>query len=161
MNEEKERECSRCGVSKPHNDFYKGRGECKSCTREKNSINRMLKYQERYDMGLCTKCGGEKTTDTVWCESCAKKRRERDKNRRARARQKVLDYYGRICACCGEDEELFLTIDHVNNDGSEHRDEVDRVAEWIVKEGFPTGFQILCFNCNTGKHLNDGTCPHE
>jgi len=25
----------------------------------------------------------------------------------------------------------------------------------------PAGFQVLCFNCNIGKQLNDGTCPHQ
>jgi hypothetical protein len=28
------------------------------------------------------------------------------------------------CACCGETEERFLTIDHINNDGAEHRRKV-------------------------------------
>ena len=28
-------------------------------------------------------------------------------------------------------------------------------------QDFPEGFQILCFNCNAGKHRNGGRCPHE
>ena len=35
--------------------------------------------------------------------------------------RRVLDHYGRACSCCGETEPAFLTIDHVNNDGAEHR----------------------------------------
>jgi ribosomal protein L40E len=31
---------------------------------------------------------------------------------------------------------------------------------WLVKNGFPAGFQVLCRNCNWGKHANDGVCPH-
>jgi hypothetical protein len=26
--------------------------------------------------------------------------------------------------------------------------------------GFPAGFQVLCFNCNQGRRLNHGVCPH-
>lgn len=32
-------------------------------------------------------------------------------------RKKCFDQYGAICACCGETEILFLTFDHINNDG--------------------------------------------
>jgi hypothetical protein len=30
-----------------------------------------------------------------------------------------------------------------------------------VKQGFPDGFQTLCFNCNVGKYKNGGVCPHQ
>ncbi len=71
------------------------------------------------------------------------------------------------CACCGEAELDFLTIDHINGGGNAHRRAVfgsshgggKAIYRWLVKTGFPEGFQLLCYNCNAskGKH---GVCAH-
>jgi predicted restriction endonuclease len=78
-------------------------------------------------------------------------------------RLEVLNHYGARCACCGESEIRFLTIDHVNNDGSEHRKTVktNAIYRWIKKNGYPRTLQVLCHNCNWGKRVNNGVCPHE
>jgi RecB family exonuclease len=77
-------------------------------------------------------------------------------------RQRVLDHYGRICACCGETREAFLAIDHVDNDGAEHRRKIggggNAIYLWLEKNGFPDRFQTLCQNCNWAK--SRGGCPH-
>lgn len=96
--------------------------------------------------------------------------RECDKHYRrllvqARRRDVLRAYSGNPprCVCCGEDEERFLTIDHVNNDGSQQRKEVHQGAllyNWLKKNGWPEGFQILCYNCNLGRAHNRGKCPH-
>ena len=67
------------------------------------------------------------------------------------------------CACCGEDQLHFLSIDHPNNDGAAHRKAIGRpeIYRWLIKNNYPEGFQVLCFNCNIGKKINDGICPHE
>lgn len=83
-------------------------------------------------------------------------------------------YGGYVCSCCGETEPMFLAIDHVNNDGAAHRREIagsegityrgatgKRTYYWLVKHKFPAGFQVLCANCNHGKHRNGGICPHQ
>jgi hypothetical protein len=78
-----------------------------------------------------------------------------------RARARVFEHYGSVCACCGESEPKFLQIDHVNGDGAEHRRKVGKmVASWIVRNNFPPDFQILCANCNWAKGVN-GQCPHK
>jgi hypothetical protein len=86
--------------------------------------------------------------------------------------EKVLRHYGGRCACCGETNPLFLTIDHINSDGAEHRRKLskngngrtvsgDKIYRQIVKENFPEIFQVLCYNCNCGKQRNGGiSCPH-
>jgi hypothetical protein len=86
-------------------------------------------------------------------------------------RLEVLTHYGGNppkCACCGEREKRFLTIDHINNDGAEHRRKIGmghhsgcRLYSWIRTHNFPSGFQVLCFNCNCGKRMNNGICPHQ
>ena len=82
---------------------------------------------------------------------------------------KVFDHYGWECKCCGENIVAFLTIDHINNDGY-----LDRMKKgWkrkltskdlyfmIIKDKFPDRFQTLCQNCNLGKLVNKGICPHK
>lgn len=72
-------------------------------------------------------------------------------------------YGGYICACCGEAMPQFLSIDHINNDGAEHRRHEDRRHFYrrLRQKGFPPGFQVLCMNCNFGKARNGGVCPHK
>lgn len=71
------------------------------------------------------------------------------------------------CACppCKEDNPLFLSIDHINGGGQKHRKEVHSYGttlyNWLKRNNFPKGYQILCFNCNLGKSRNKGRiCPH-
>lgn len=83
-------------------------------------------------------------------------------NKKLEARKEVLNHYGSICACCGENNVRFLTVDHTNNDGAEHRKKIKKdIVYWLIKNNYPEGFQVLCFNCNLGKSLNKGICPHK
>lgn len=76
----------------------------------------------------------------------------------------VLNHYGGSppkCACCGEPHIEFLAIDHVNNDGNIHRRKIKtNIFDWIIKNNFPNGFQVLCHNCNLSKAFY-GYCPHQ
>lgn len=80
-------------------------------------------------------------------------------------KMKVFEHYGGRppkCACCGEKTVQFLSIDHINGGGNRHRKEIGvgkSMYPWIVRNGFPEGFQILCFNCNMAKGFF-GSCPH-
>lgn len=84
--------------------------------------------------------------------------------RKEYARQKrieCLNHYGNKCVCCGETEPKFLSFDHINGGGTKHRNIIRRnITEWLVKNNFPTGFQILCHNCNQAKGFY-GICPHQ
>lgn len=84
---------------------------------------------------------------------------------RRRLRETVYAAYGGfVCTCCGEREPTFLSLDHINNDGAEHRRELkhpDALYGWLIKNGFPPIVQVLCMNCNFGKQRNGGTCPHQ
>ena len=84
-------------------------------------------------------------------------KRYRDKNR-----ELVFNHYGKECVCCGEKELKFLSIDHINGNGTKHRKEIYRnINPWLVKNNYPEGFQVLCFNCNWGRYKNNGICPHK
>jgi len=94
----------------------------------------------------------------------------RAQQRRARERWRngVLEKYsGPVpkCACCGESEKDFLTIDHVTGMARAEREKRGTpragypLYRWLIRNCFPAGFQVLCMNCNVskGKH---GECIH-
>lgn len=90
--------------------------------------------------------------------------RESAKRRARRDRQAALDAYGRECQCCGESNEVFLAVDHVDGGGNEHRRSAgiggsSAFYRWLRVNGYPDGFQVLCHNCNYAKHAL-GVCPH-
>ena len=81
---------------------------------------------------------------------------------RARLKAEVLTRYSEglemRCRSCPETDIDVLTIDHLNGGGNEHRRSLKvntgyRFYRWLKREGFPKGFQTLCFNCNLAKHI--------
>ena len=65
-----------------------------------------------------------------------------------------------MCACCGEARMGFLTVDHINGGGNAHKREIgSKLYSLLRKSGFPSGYRILCFNCNIASGLY-GRCPH-
>jgi len=77
--------------------------------------------------------------------------------------QTFAAYGGPECRCCGESIREFLVIDHIDGGGNKHRTEVGgglAFYRWLRKNGFPDGYQVLCLNCNWGKFINHGVCPH-
>lgn len=89
--------------------------------------------------------------------------------RRARVRYLIIGFYSHgtyRCACCGESQFDFLTLDHINGGGGREmiqlfgrRQASSPFYFWLARNGFPSGYQILCLNCNMskGKH---GVCAH-
>lgn len=83
---------------------------------------------------------------------------------RARLRAEMIAAYGGACACCGESERAFLQLDHVENDGhldrKAHKTSCKLFAK-LKRLGWPSRrYQLLCANCNFGKLMNHGVCPH-
>jgi hypothetical protein len=76
-------------------------------------------------------------------------------------RRATLEAYGGVCTCCGEAQEAFLEIHHENGGGGEHRASLSTSMDlWLKKEGYPTGFTLLCANCHTAI-TQRGYCPHQ
>jgi hypothetical protein len=75
----------------------------------------------------------------------------------------IIKEYGGKCVCkhgkkiCGEKRTpAFLTIDHINGKGNEHRRKLKRYGSsmyyWLKQNNFPKDeFQLLCCNCNFAK----------
>lgn len=149
--------CTGCGELKPRTDFY---------------FHTCPKMGRKYPMGECKECTKERRREYV--ANNYKKVRNNDnkscRSKRARVKEAVfVAYGGYVCACCGETEKSFLTIDHINNNGAAHRRSITGKRHsagfhtyiWLVKNGFPDGFQVLCMNCQHGKRMNNGICPHQ
>jgi hypothetical protein len=98
--------------------------------------------------------------------SVVARQKELDKKRYHERKLRVITYYSKgdiKCNCCDESLYSFLTIDHINGRkefGHSRTISGGRLYEWIVKNDFPDGFQILCYNCNCGKR-DYGECPHQ
>jgi len=77
---------------------------------------------------------------------------------------RLLAIYGSKCLCCGESNPQFLTLDHIQNDGTAERK--SGLGTWgvlrkAIREKDKTRYQILCYNCNFGRAKNRGICPHQ
>ena len=75
-----------------------------------------------------------------------------------RLKEEVLSHYAGgkpICSECGNQDIRVLTIDHVNKGGRKHLTGLKikggtQFYRWLRSNGFPTGYRVLCFNCNCG-----------
>lgn len=148
-------------------DIAIGMKLCNEC-RKTHPISMFYNDKSRKD-GLypyCKPCD-KKRCLTFYNNSPARRAKvsARTKELQKYRKQAAVKYYGGKCACCGELESVFLTIDHINNDGAEHRRQTNGAARniyrWLEANDYPEGFQVLCMNCNFGKHMNGGTCPHK
>jgi hypothetical protein len=142
--------CRKCKKEKPVEEFCKSNnktsGKNKRCKECYNAYMRdYYKRSDEYKIKL----------------------HERDKEYRRRLRIEVLSHYSKgipTCTCCGEAEYEFLTIDHmVRGQGPEHRRAgiaSKHLLHWLRKNGFPSGFRVLCMNCNFAMGVH-GYCPHQ
>lgn len=65
------------------------------------------------------------------------------------------------CCCCKEIVIQFLTLDHEISIGTENRVWGSNQYRKVRMNGFPIGYKTLCINCNLGRHINGGICPHQ
>jgi len=82
---------------------------------------------------------------------------------RTKLKTQIVAGYGGKCTCCGESEITFLTLEHLNNDGDEHRKQYgggSGVYRNVIRRSFPKEYTILCYNCNLAKR-GGKQCPHQ
>lgn len=91
---------------------------------------------------------------------------KRQKHLRIRIKDAVIAKYGGKCACkkCPENKNphrRFLTMDHETPVGAAREDNYNMHKRLYYSEELLPGFRVLCFNCNCGRYINGGLCPHE
>lgn len=92
------------------------------------------------------------------CTSC------RSMKERAQLKIAFLREFNSTCSCCGETDPRFLTLDHVQDDGNTHRETLKehQIMRQAKSAGWPRErYTCLCFNCNSGRSINGGVCPHK
>jgi hypothetical protein len=157
--------CTCCGASPPR----EGKTLCQHCAdlkaHPRYNLRRLDKLRKQ---GLCLKCGKVKPRkNKSTCATCATRRIDYDKTRahKKNLRWEVIKAYGGVCVCCGETTLGFLTLDHVNGGGNKHRKEMGgggyNTYKWAKDNGYPDMLQVMCANCNLGRHWNGGICPHK
>lgn len=173
--------CSMCKKTKTVSDFPESRVDyrCRQCIRE-CAIERYHKQRKLLDDGGLVDLK-EKVNDRqnknrlIKLKSMTKEELEefrtvnnkKNLEKRNEVRDIVYNAYGGYkCACCGESTKAFLSLDHINNDGAKHKREAklktgEQMHRWIIRNNFPKMFQVLCMNCNWGKRMNNGICPHK
>jgi len=170
------KQCTVCGRRKPVSAFPPQRGRCRACLRsgEQALIEASRRWIDDYARRWRDSADGVIGRANAFVRG---RRSDGEPDRRFRAADGPPHYYYRLrhetmlvyggyrCACCGEGEPMFLTLDHVNNDGSRHRRAIGsfsspKMFAWLRARDYPPGFQVLCSNCNHGRHRNGGTCPH-
>lgn len=172
--------CTKCGLTKTFADFPRNQVSywCHTCVLDQRRLRdranqaklsdeekraRQDAINARQNKRRAVRLGGLLPEELAAARS---KINAENLARRNATRDKVyLAYGGYRCACCGETEKTFLSIDHVNNDGAQHRREsglvtTEQIHRWIIRHNYPTNFQVLCMNCQWGKRLNNGVCPH-
>lgn len=77
-----------------------------------------------------------------------------------RIKNEILAHYSKSaiprCLTCGEENLVLLTIDHINGNGALERRKLGKKGGidfyiWLKKNKFPSGYQVLCYNCNWAK----------
>jgi len=169
------KKCTKCGKDGEREDFYKDKKTkdglsywCKVCSKEKqinyykNNSGKVIDYQKEYSSKNRKKLSAYQK---VYRENNYEKLQEYDKERTRKAKKRVMKEYGGECVCCGEKSIEFLTIDHIDGSGANHRREISGLLGkgfylWLEKNNYPKdNFRILCMNCNfsVGHY---GYCPH-
>lgn len=148
-----------------------------------------LSIHHKWIWTACIDCGKERWVllkngkpNSLRCNSCATKRHGQsirgennprwkggeikvraDYNRRQKL--EALKHYSGDppkCACCREAHIEFLSIDHINGNGSRERRKrgYGYLYGYLKKEGYPSGYRVLCLNCNLALG-HYGYCPHQ
>ena len=76
-------------------------------------------------------------------------------------KKEILSYYSGngkpFCKRCGVNDIDVLCLDHVNDEGHDHRKHTNGSGtasyKWLREHQFPEGFQVLCANCNLKKEI--------
>lgn len=130
------------------------------------------RYKEKYGKTAFYKMNNKKSSAN-YKRAHKDKVNEQARKQRHRITMEVLIHYGGDppkCACCGESNIFFLTIDHDDNNGAEERKKIFGKNKgsgganfywWLKRNGYPEGYHVSCFNCNCGRARNNGICPHK
>ena len=152
----------------PHK--IKKSNNCMDCDIQLNK-NNQYEFHIIDEVSLCKLCVINRSTirktakNEILNGQTLQNRRKTQKKITLDLRKKIIEGFGSKCVCCGEDDYMFLTIDHINDDGYSERklfnNNMYSFYQSLIKNNFPIGnYQLLCYNCNCCRGAF-GKCYHE
>ncbi len=163
--------CQCCGESRPETltfDHINGNDRGHNMTPAKvvdeiltmvfpASKYRVLCWNCNASSGLYNYCPHQGRPSKEEPASCIRERAKYNKQWRRRRKLESVAEYGGKCQVCGEENWEFLTVDHVNGNGTQHMRNLGtkggtKFYGWLKRQGWPKDdYQLLCFNCNDSK----------
>lgn len=133
---------------------------CIKCGAELNDSNWYISCQRQHGPNYtCKKCFVEQRN--IWKRTNQKYYNEYTRNYAQNLRYTAIRHYSHTmsCAKCGEKDLRCLSIDHINGGGNKHLKEIGvPIAQWLRKNNYPNGFQVLCMNCQWRKRHENHEC---
>lgn len=148
--------CRRCGA-----DPLPGKTRCEKCHSAHLGYQNKSKAAAIAD-GRCRYClVNPFEPGRSMCATCLTKHGSKQKANYHKRRNEVILRYGGRCKCCGNSNQKYLQLDHINNDGATHRRELANgrggcISTWAYRNGFPDNLQLLCANCHQAKTAHGG-----
>lgn len=112
-------------------------------------------------MKICSKCKSVEVVRSGYCPSCFR-------DYYTKYRVMVINHYSQgemrcqspTCEVQGGAKDIrCLSLDHIKGGGANHRASIKGgnfgVYRWIVSNNFPSGFQVLCMNCQFIKRYDN------
>lgn len=152
--------CRRCGLEPLPN-----KTRCQKCNTAHLAYQLKSKNNAIVD-GRCRYCLTNKAMELKsMCSECLCKHSKKQKENYQKYRTACLIAYGGSCNCCGTTVSKYLQLDHINNDGSEHRNNLfnggtGSIYPWAYRNNFPNMLQLLCANCHQAKTVGE-VCTEE
>lgn len=145
-------QCSRCKKMKWEDEM----NITSTYTRKKDGVATL-------NSSLCKECKLE--IQQNYRDSHKQQLQEYSQRRSREVKLEVLRHYSKnggepTCAKCGFSDVRALSIDHILGGGNQHRLEENVAAgthfyQWLRKQDYPKGYQVLCMNCQFIKrHTN-------
>jgi hypothetical protein len=160
--------CTKCGETKPLDQFPRAARNrdgidswCRACHTEASRHHRQAnraRTNEATRRWRQENPERQREASRQWRDENLERCREVDRERNQKNRAAVFDHYGWSCACCGTADAP--AIDHVNGGGEAHRRELGTkggsgMYNWLIRSGFPEGYQTLCQPRNNSKRDGD------
>lgn len=81
----------------------------------------------------------------------------------ARLKMEILMHYSPnlVCQRCEFSDIRALSIDHIYGGGRQHSRRVGNFYLWLRRNHYPSGFQVLCMNCQAIKRLENHECANK
>lgn len=154
--------CSTCKIKKENSEFYRSKNKSNGLTSQcKVCISDGVKRYAQTEKGKKIR----KESIKRYKKNHPDRVRKQENKRRKDRRLQVLEHYSCSppkCVMCGFDDIRALQIDHINGNGRDHRRQLGRraggsdiIIDFIIKNNYPDGFQILCANCNMIKVIEN------